>query len=239
MASTRKAREIPLRFDDAFRGGISMGIPVLAVLVIFLLEANGVTRLGSLWLVVIAAGALTVAFFAYILWTHMAFARAPKDMARRIARAQHSQEPSALSRMFGFSNTESWAVSAASAALMGAVAATVFGARTGGGVLLIVVLLAAATAWTTVVYAFALRYFRLHAAGESFRFEVDGQPEFTDFVTFALMLSSAGTLAAASPTTRTGLRAVRAHTVIAFAFNALVIAMTVSLISGLITTFGS
>ena len=59
-----------------------------------------------------------------------------------------------------------------------------------------------AASWATVVYAFGLRYFRMHSAG--------------------------------TPRTRLGLTAVRTHTFISFTFNALVVAMAVSLITGFI-----
>lgn len=86
------------------------------------------------------------------------------------------------------------------------------------------------------MYTYALRYLRLHSAGETFRFEFDDAPGFTDFLSFTLMLSSAGSHSAAVPITRPGLRAIRSHTVIAFVFNALIIAMTVSLITNLVAS---
>ena len=122
---------------------------------------------------------------------------------------------------------------------MGAIAAAVYGAGDGGPVLTVVALLTAASAWATVVYAFGLRYLRLHAAGESFAFDIGDEPEFGDFLAMALMISAAGVLTAAAPRTRAGLRAVRTHTVITFVFNAIVVAMTVSLLAGLIATLGT
>ena len=238
MTTRRAQKSSPLRFDDGFRGGIAMGFPVVAVVVFLLLSTAGVIDVTDLGRVMAACAALTVAFTAYIVWTHLVFSAVSDAEATRIAAAQYRRGPSRTPRFFGFRSTESWAISAAVAALMGAVAAAVFGAEAGGAILTLLVLLTAVSAWATVVYAFALRYLRLHAAGEEFVFEVDGTPGFSDFLSLALMISAAGSLAPASPRTRAGLRAVRTHTVIGFAFNALVIAVTVSLISGLITTFG-
>lgn len=50
----------------------------------------------------------------------------------------------------------------------------------------------------------------------------------------AVMVSSVGAMSAGVPRTRAGLTAVRTHTYISFAFNALIVAMAVSLIAGLI-----
>lgn len=85
------------------------------------------------------------------------------------------------------------------AALAGAVAAAVLGGRQGGAILTVLALITAATAWATVVYAFALRYLRIHASGEEFRFDIDGPPEFSDFLSTALMISSAGAISRARP----------------------------------------
>lgn len=212
------------------------------VVIGFIVVAAIVGRAGTVdrvLLTMIGCAALILSFGAYLIWTHLIYARAPRARLMRIAAAQHRRRPSRLARMLGFDSAENLAISVAFAALAGAVATAVLGGREGGGVLTLLALLTATTAWITVVYAFALRYLRLHAAGEHFRFEIEDEPEFSDFLATALMISSAGALAASSPTSRAGLRAVRTHTVIAFAFNALVIAMTVSLMSGLIGTIGA
>lgn len=182
-------------------------------------------------------GALILCFGTYLVWTHLVFARTPREELARIAARQQRRGPSRTARMLGLASAESWAISVAFAALAGAVAAAVLGGRQGGAILTVLALLTAATAWITVVYAFALRYLRIHSAGEAFRFDIGEEPGFSDFLATALMISSAGAISASTPTGRAGLRAVRTHTVIAFAFNALVIAMTVSLISGLIGEF--
>ena len=52
------------------------------------------------------------------------------------------------------------------------------------------------------------------------------------------MVSSIGAMSAGTPRTRAGLRAVRTHTYIAFIFNALVVAMTVSILGSLIAGLG-
>ena len=175
---------------------------------------------------------------AYVSWTHRAFTRVSTHELQQVLAVQYERGPSRAERMAGMTSTEGWAVSVAFAALAAAVAAAILGGTREGALLATLAVLTAAASWITVVYSFALRYLRLHASGDLFRFDIDDEPEFSDFLAAAVMISSAGAIAAAVPTTRAGLRAVRAHTVIAFGFNALVIAVAVSLISGLFATPG-
>lgn len=187
----------------------------------------------------IALGAvcLAMAVFSliYVVWTHVLFTKTHASDLARIAVSQFRRGPSRLSRIAGFGSAGNWAISAASAALVVAVAASIVGVRGGGWWLPIVVLLTAGASWATMVYAFALRYYRLDAAGERFAFEIAEDPAFIDFVSMAVMVSSVGALSAGSPRSRAGLTAVRTHTFVAFGFNALVVAMTVSLVTTLIS----
>lgn len=232
--SARRSRAggVPLRFDDGFRGAVATG-PTIVAFVVIVSRGDSIDR-GALTMA--GCGAVILSFGTYLLWTHLVFSRTPPADLTRIAALQQQRRPSRLSRGLGFDSAESVAVSVAFAALAAAVAASVLGGWEGGAILALFALLTAATAWVTVVYAFALRYLRLHAAGERFRFAFEDEPEFSDFLATALMISSAGALSASTPTTRTGVKAVRSHAVIAFAFNALVIAMIVSLVTGLVTT---
>jgi uncharacterized membrane protein len=215
----RAQREFPIRYDDGFRGGIAMLVsaPVLAVPLI----AFGRQGLRE------EAGLVLAALCATFSVT------APAD-ALRIAATQHRRGASRLSRVIGLKTAEDWSMTAALVALLVSLVAAAVGVRQGGMWLPLLVLLTVGTAWATVVYAFALRYFRLHAAGETIHFDIVESPGFGDFVSMAVMVSSVGAMSAGTPRTRAGLGTVRTHTFISFAFNALVVAMAVSLISSLI-----
>ncbi|WP_232547484.1 DUF1345 domain-containing protein [Propioniciclava soli] len=234
---TRPARIVPFCYDDGVRGGIPLGVGVAGfVAIVFPQAGSGMSS--RVLIAGMGCAVLIAALGAYLIWTHHVFTRTDPAELSRIGKVQYQRGPSPIARLLGLGSTENWAISVAVAAVAGAIAAAVLGTQEGGTLLTLLALFTAAIAWTTVVYAFALRYFRLHSAGELFAFDTEDQPRFVDFLTVALMISSAGALSAATPTTRASLGAVRTHTVIAFAFNALVIAMTVSLISGLIATFG-
>lgn len=225
--------KIPLRYDDGFRAAITMliSLPILVWPFIQRIQHGAVDPMR-----LITAGCITlgVAFLLYIWWTHRLFSRTPADLLQEIAATLHRQGASRLAKIFGVASTESWAISAALTALIGSLAAAVYGGRSTGIVLTLIVMFTAVTAWMTVVYAYALKYLRVHSAGEAFSFTHDEPLRFEDFLMMSAMISSAGSNTAATATTRESLRVVRTHTIIAFGFNALVIAMAVSLISGLV-----
>lgn len=235
---TSPGRTIPLRYDDGVRGGISLVIGVVGFAIVAIVTQPASGDFDPVFLASAGCVALIFALSVYLVWTHLLYTKSDPARLARIAETQYRHGPSSIARVLGLSSSENWSVSVAGAALAGSAAAAVMGTQEGGILLTFLALAMAITAWTTVVYAFALRYFRLHSAGERFVFEITEEPHFVDFLTTALMISSAGALSAATPTTRASLSAVRAHTVIAFAFNALVIAMTVSLIASLVTAIG-
>lgn len=190
----------------------------------------------ALGLFVALCGALTVFFAVYVWWTHKVFTTVRHADALRIAALQHHRRPGWLARVGGFGSTLDWALGAATIALLVSVAGATLAPHVGAGPLSFLVLTTTAGAWTTVAYAFALRYFRLHAAGERIEFDIDEEPRFIDFVSMAVMVSSVGAMSAGTPRTRAGLSTVRTHTAFAFVFNACVVALVVSLIAGLIST---
>jgi len=234
----RRRRNAPLRYRDGFRGGVA-ALATAAIAAVSLL-AGDLTRLDSSDAVALPAlcAGLSLSFLIYVAWTHVVFAGAPAEEVRRIAAEQHGRGAGALAKLLGLGSAESIAMSAAAAALAVALAASVLGVGGEGSSawLALLVVATAATAWALVAYSFALRYFRQHAAGDRFTFDFEEEPQFTDFLSMAVMISAAGAMSGGTPRSRSGLAVVRAHTLIAFVFNALVVAATVSLLVGLIST---
>lgn len=230
----RRDRSIPLRYDDGFRGTIAVAVsmPFIGVpLVARLLGAEFVTP----GILIAGIGVSSSLFSAvYILWTHVLFSGTPRDTLLRIASAQHRRGPSRLARMMGFGGTGDWAGSAAIIALLVAIGTAVVWYTERSLWLPLIALATAVLSWALMAYAFALKYLRLDAAGERIEFDIEEPPVFTDFVSMAVMISAAAALSASTPRTRAGLDVVRTHTFTAFAFNSLVIAMTVSLVVGLL-----
>jgi uncharacterized membrane protein len=103
-------------------------------------------------------------------------------------------------------------------------------ARESGWILLLG-LAAVAGSWALMVYSFAIRYVRLDATGARFGFDLDGEPRFRDYLTMSVLTS---TLAGANVRCRTSeaWSALRTHSLPAFVFNTIIVAMTISLLMG-------
>ncbi|UWF77062.1 DUF1345 domain-containing protein [Microbacterium neungamense] len=233
MPRPARRRTIPLRYDDGFRGAIAMAVSAVFMVVPIVARLVGADVPVSV-LVASVGVSLTVFSLVYVVWTHRLYAATPEGEALRIAAEQHRGGPSRMSRVVGFGGPENWAMSAAVTALVVAIATAVVWYTDRMLWLPLIALGTAALSWVLMAYAFALKYFRLHAAGERIEFDIDEEPGFPDFVSLAVMIAAAGALSAATPRTRAGLSAVRTQTVIGFGFNSLVVAMTVSLVVGLL-----
>lgn len=230
-----RSRPYPLSFNDDFRNLVASAIflPLIpyAVYVFRNAERNPAAVAP---LISAICGSVIVALAIYVVWTHLLFTRTPYEEAMRIARLQVERKPRGIERALGSTSTGQWAVGAVALALVFGIVAAVIGAQSGGMLLPILVALTAASSWATMVYAFALRYFRLHAAGEKFVFEIAEEPRFGDFVSLSVGMSTAG-LSVASARGREGLAVMRTHSIITFVFNIVVVAMLVAILAGFIT----
>lgn len=228
-------REIPLVFSDEFRGLFTLILIPLSALTVSFFSFND--RIDAARLVMALCAVTVLASLSYIAWTHVLFSRTPPERLLRIAAAQQRRPLSLLARALGMNQQDagSTALSAAALAIAVAIASILIGSSTRSAWLPFLVLATAATSWATMVYAYALKYFRLHASGERISFDIDEEPEFQDFLSMSIMVSSVGAMSAGTPKTRKGLSAIRSHTWISFIFNAIVVAMTVSILSSLIS----
>lgn len=165
----------------------------------------------------------------YLAWTHRLFARMPSGRLREVAAIQGRTKAKLRDELTGLGGASSWSVNAAFTAVLASVALMVFSDRLPHLVAPVLAVGMAASSWATMAYAFALRYLRLDAQSPCFDFVVERPLRFTDYLSHSLMVSTLGS-AAATPRTRAALQAQRTHTVLAFVFNAVVVALTVSLV---------
>lgn len=242
MESRRAHRQFSRAYDDGFRSAIASvaGLipPAAAVLMLTAADADAVGLLFRDATVLLPLFcAYWVSFSAvYLTWTHLLFRRTDPAELRRIADIQHHRRASALEIALGLRGaTGVGAVSVALVAMAAAVGTTMLGVDRTGTWRVALVLLTVAASWVGLVYTFALRYLRLDAARERFDFDIDEEPIFSDFVSMSVLLTAVGALSGGKPRTRAGLSAVRTHTVFAFVFNTVIVAMTVSLAVGLVS----
>ncbi|MGW9825682.1 putative membrane protein [Brevibacterium pityocampae] len=171
----------------------------------------------------------------YIAWTHVVYARTPRPELVRIAAVQSRHRPSLMSKMFGYGGAGSWTVAGAIVAAV----LTVSLARTemfrSEPLFILLGMATVAASWFAMVYSYALRYLRQHSGGERIDFDQLEPPVFGDYLTMAFMMSTMASTLGARIRTRTGWRAAREHTVLAFVFNIVIVAMTVSLLFGGLT----
>ncbi|NLA66198.1 MAG: DUF1345 domain-containing protein, partial [Leucobacter sp.] len=212
MVRRRPARPVALRYDDGFRGGIAtlVSLPILIAALIPMVGANTNFDVGLVFTLMCTA--FMVFFVIYLVWTHLVFSRTSAIDVKAVAALQHQSGASGVSRVIGLRTPEEWAMFAAGAAMLVSILASIIGARSGGLWLPLLVVGTVGASWVTVVYAFALRYLRLHCGGETISFDIDEEPEFADFLSMAVMVSSVGAMSAGTPRTRAGLSAVRTHT---------------------------
>lgn len=86
------------------------------------------------------------------------------------------------------------------------------------------------SAWAVVMTAFAVRYSQLWANGEGLDYPGDGPDTFSDFLYVSIQLSTTFATSDVSVTTARARRLVSVHSVIAFAFNSVIVALLVSVV---------
>lgn len=226
----------PIAYNDNFRASIAYIVPPLVVF------GGAAICLGGEWPLAAIFTVLCIASVAsslvYVTWTHLLFSRTPHENLVEIAGYQQRSRVGWFWRAMGLNHQDpgSLAIASATLTITVAIASIIAGPADQSPLLPFLVLATAATSWATMVYAFALKYFRLDSGGERIEFDIDEEPRFTDFLSMAVMVSSVGAMSAGTPRTRKGLAAVRTHTCIAFIFNALVVAMTVSILGGMVSS---
>jgi uncharacterized membrane protein len=215
---------------------ISSAVGAGAVVLFLALREEPVMRLpATLWIVFyLAAWPAFVAI--YLVWTHLAYAhRRPRALARA-ARQETRALQGRWSRMASFGAAANWALIGA----IVAVALTIVVAQNvvfrEEWVFVLLGLLTVAGSWALMVYSFALEYLRLASGNEAdevaIEIHVEGPARFTDYLTFAVLLSTMAATVSATIRSRRAWTLVRINVLFAFTFNTVIVAMMVSLLFG-------
>lgn len=178
---------------------------------------------------VVALMSLVVYFLLYASLTWWTFRRLERDELERVLRATRPRRTSArIALALSGGGATSWSVSAGLFALA-VVVAVAFqpGFRTQPLVLLASGLLVVAS-WVVVAVTFAVQYMRTDAAEEGLAFPGDERPVFDDYAYLALQVSTTYASSDVEVTTRAMRRRLSRHTLVAFTFNTVIIALLVS-----------
>ncbi|MFT3887564.1 MAG: DUF1345 domain-containing protein [Arachnia sp.] len=232
--------QLPRVYQDSMRAQWASVASIVLVLPAALLSSQGRLRddvtdravqlLAVVDLLLVAFALMWLIFTAlYLVWTHRIFARMSPGRLRAVASAQGRAKTSLSDELSGLGGASSWSVNAAITAVVASVALMLFADRLPGLVAPALAIGMAVSSWLTMAYSFALRYARLDAQRPCFEFVVARPLRFVDYLSHSLMVSTLGGTAA-TPRTRAALEAQRTHTLLAFVFNAVVVALTVSLV---------
>lgn len=221
--------------SDFLRANVSMVAAVAAGVVAVLLVRSSSLDLasGQSPLIVGFLIAWPVFVVVYLAWTHGAYSSHGPRTMRSAAQREARSLRSFWRRLFGHGGASTWTVTGAFVA----VGVTIYLAQTpefrSNWALIALGLLCVACSWALMVYAFALEYLRLSVSdGDHITLEVSEQPRFTDFLTFAVLLSAMAATVSARITSRRAWTLVRINVLFAFTFNSVIVAMMVSLLFG-------
>ena len=236
MATSRPlpaTTRVPRLTGDAARAWIALGISVVPAGVVGFATGRSTSTgteaefLRGQLLVVLTT---MVAYFAiYALLTWLAFRHLEGRELERVLRATRTRRTAdKLSLALSGGGATSWSVSAALLSL-GVVVLIAFQpflradplVLLAGGLLVV-------TSWVVVSVTFAVHYLRTDADRGGLDFPGDEPRAFSDYVYLALQISTTYSSSDVAVTTRAMRRRVGRHTLVAFVFNSVIIALLVS-----------
>lgn len=173
---------------------------------------------------------LFVIYFAvYQVMTWAVMRRAGADQLARWVRATtpRTREERRTQFLLG-SGARAWAISAAGLALIAVVVVSVVESLRTEPVIQIVSLLVVITAWTMIVYAFAVGYLRADVTQGGLEFPETTDAVWADYFYLAVQVSTTFSSSDVTVSTTAMRKLVTLHTLIAFVFNTLIVALFVS-----------
>lgn len=173
----------------------------------------------------------------YLWWTHRAYSHADPAAVRDLARRDLRARGTWVGRVLGVGGPTDWTTMAAVMAVVITVAIALSPGARDNPVIILLGLATVAASWGVMVYSFALDYLQSDLLREvgtpaGIRFDFAEEPQFSDYLTFSLMVSTMAVTAPGTVTTRAMWRRLRSHVLLAFIFNTVIVAMMVSLLFG-------
>lgn len=168
-------------------------------------------------------------FFLYAVLTRTTFRSLERRELERVLRATRPRHTSArLLLALSGGGATSWSVSAGLFSLAVVVLVAVQPLLRADVTVLVASGLAVVASWAVVVVTFAVQYMRTDVESGGLAFPGDERPVFDDYVYLALQISATYSSSDVEVTTRAMRRRVGRHTLVAFVFNSVVVALLVS-----------
>lgn len=163
--------------------------------------------------------------------THRVYGRMDVRTLQRVSADQHRRTSSWALRLLGVASAESWTVAGAMLSALFTISIAQTPSFRESPLTIALGLGALASSWALMVYSYAQRYARLAAVGHRFDFPIDEEPRFGDYLTMSILTT---TLIGSGvrPHDSAAWSTMRTHVLLAFAFNTVIVAMTVSLLFG-------
>lgn len=174
----------------------------------------------------------------YLVWTHLAYSRhGPRALGMR-ARRENEVHRRWWTALIGYGGASSWTLTAALTAIFVTVVIAQNPDYRSDLLYVALGLLCVASSWALMAYSFALQYLRLDASGSKngaqhhIEMGIEGDTQFGDYLTLAILLSTMAATVSARIRTREAWLVVRTNVLFAFTFNSVIVAMVVSLLLG-------
>lgn len=179
----------------------------------------------------------------YSTWTDRMLRGRSQEHLREYAARERATARKPWAQQLGFKGATQLAVTAGFASLFLVIMSTQLPQTINHLALLVLNVLATALSWHYMVVVFATDYLELDLGEDGARhFEFahverrGEEPIYDDYFTLAAFTSVMGALAPAQALTRKGWKRLRANAMVAFAFNTMVIAVVVAIVTAGITT---
>lgn len=165
----------------------------------------------------------------YLVLTHIAFRDLGGDRLR--ARLRETGSPGILTKfLLQGGGPKTWAIGIAVVALASVSTMLVDEALRSNGLLVVSGVLAIAGSWVLLSSVFAVEYARAWAQDGSFAFPGEGERVFFDFLYLAFQVSSTFSSSDVQVVSRRGRGMVTAHSIVAFAYSTVIVAVFVSML---------
>lgn len=213
----------------------SMGVVVMLRLVMPELDPSTFESIATFYTVY-----WPVFTIVYLIWTHRTYSTRDIDLLRESARHETARTQKWRPLLTGANGPTDWTITGAMIAVVVTVAIALSPELRGHPAFVLLGLATVASSWAIMVYSFALDYMRLdllHDPDDAetprpLQFEFGDTPSFSDYLTFSLMVSAMAVAVPARIASRKAWRVVGRNVLMAFIFNTVIVAMTVSLLFG-------
>lgn len=241
---TRVRRLLPSLANDYWRQNVASFAAFVGVAALFLRRVLGdggidVSSERPEWMsevfVTMGLGGW-VSFCAIYCWlTHRTFSRMDSSELRARARAAAQQEERWWHAFVGSTDSAGWTVYGAGIATVLVVILARNDYVSEDPAYVFLGMAVAAGSWVLMAYSYALTYMRADADRAALEFPFEEAPVFGDYLSYSVFVSTfLGPQAAVR--SREIFSTMRTHALLAFVFNAVVVAMTVSLLFGTLSS---